>query len=59
MDDKWYYVIPPNINIMKCELGDVAIDYLWNCIETAKKDKDKVNANKNLAGNIRKSLFGR
>ena len=57
MDDKWYYVIPPNINIMKCELGDVAIDYLWNCIETAKKDKDKVNANKNLAGNIEESLY--
>ena len=55
MDDKWYYVIPPNINIMKCELGDVAIDYLWNCIETAKKDK--VNANKNLAGNIEESLY--
>ena len=55
MDDKWYYVMPPNINIMKCELGDNAIQYLWNRIECAKEDKK--NANSNLAGNIEESLY--
>ena len=54
-DDKWYYVMPPNINIMKCELGDKAMQYLWDCIESAKEDKK--NANKNLAGNIEESLY--
>ena len=42
MDDKWYYVMPPNINIMKCELGDKAMQYLWDCIESAKEDKKNV-----------------
>ena len=54
-EDKWYFVVPPNINIMKCELGDTAMEYLWGCIEKAKKDK--VNANKYLAGNIEESLY--
>ena len=49
-EDKWYFVVPPNINIMKCELGDTAMEYLWGCIEKAKKDK--VTANRYLAGNI-------
>ena len=55
MDDKWYYVMPPNINIMKCELGDKAVNYLWECIKIG-KDK-RVNANANLAGNIEESLY--
>tara|TARA_B100000902_G_C27073889_1_gene795406 strand:- start:84 stop:758 length:675 start_codon:yes stop_codon:yes gene_type:complete len=55
MDDKWYYVMPPNINLMKCELGGKAIEYLWERIQAAREDK--VNANKNLAGNIEESLY--
>ena len=54
-DDKWYYVMPPNINIMKCELGDTAVEYLWDCINDARENK--INANKNLAGNIEESLY--
>ena len=38
-EDKWYFVVPPNINIMKCELGDTAMEYLWGCIEKQKKIK--------------------
>ena len=55
MEDKWYYVMPPNINIMKCELGEKAIEYLWERIEAAREDK--VIANQNLAGNIQESLY--
>ncbi len=55
MEDKWYYVMPPNINIMKCELGEKAIEYLWGCINDARENK--LNANKNLAGNIEESLY--
>ena len=55
MDDKWYYVMPPNINIMKCELGDKAVEYLWDCIKNARENK--VNAKENLAGNIEESLY--
>ena len=55
MEDKWYYVMPPNINIMKCELGEKAIEYLWGCINDARENK--INANQNLAGNIEESLY--
>jgi len=55
MEDKWYYVMPPNINIMKCELGTDAVNHLWKCIEKAKLDKQ--NANKGLAGNITESFY--
>ena len=38
-EDKWYTITPPNISIMKCELGGSAIKYLWECIETGKQNK--------------------
>lgn len=54
-DDQWYMVMPPNIHLLKCELGSTAIKYLWDCIEKAKVKKE--NANKHLAGNISESLY--
>ena len=54
-EDKWYTIAPPNINIMKCELGGSAIKYLWECIETGKQNK--INANGNLVGNITESIY--
>ena len=47
-ENRWYQVMPPNINILKCELADDAINYLWDCIEVAKESK--VSANPHLAG---------
>ena len=55
IDDQWYMVMPPNIHLLKCELGSTAIKYLWDCIEKAKVKKE--NANKHLAGNISESLY--
>tara|TARA_B100001778_G_C18475359_1_gene577742 strand:+ start:188 stop:886 length:699 start_codon:yes stop_codon:yes gene_type:complete len=54
-ENRWYQVMPPNINILKCELADDAINYLWDCIEVAKESK--VSANSHLAGNIDESLY--
>ena len=54
-EDKWYTITPPNISIMKCELGGSAIKYLWECIETGKQNK--INANGNLVGNITESIY--
>ena len=54
-ENRWYQVMPPNINILKCELADDAINYLWDCIEVAKESK--VSANPHLAGNIDESLY--
>ena len=54
-EDKWYTITPPNISIMKCELGGSAIKYLWECIETGKQNK--INANANLVGNITESIY--
>ena len=55
MSDTWFYVHPPNVPLLKCELGQDAIDYLWERIKVAQVD-DK-NANSNLAGNITQSLY--
>ena len=55
MTDSWYMVLPPNIPLLKCELGDDAVKYLWKQIEKAKIEKK--NANKYLAGNIKESLY--
>tara|TARA_E500000331_G_C17028373_1_gene614038 strand:+ start:38 stop:769 length:732 start_codon:yes stop_codon:yes gene_type:complete len=55
MDDTWYKIVPPNIDIIKCDLGDTAVRYLWKCIEKAKVNKK--NANPYLAGNISESLY--
>ena len=54
-NDKWYYIIPPNISLLKCELGTAAQPYLWQQIEKAQINKK--NANQYLAGNISESLY--
>tara|TARA_B100001175_G_scaffold303322_1_gene298207 strand:- start:76 stop:807 length:732 start_codon:yes stop_codon:yes gene_type:complete len=54
-EDSWYKVIPPNIDIIKCDLGDTAVQYLWKQIEKAKVEKE--NAGEYLAGNIKQSLY--
>ena len=53
-NDEWFVVVPPNIPIVKCDLGDTAVQYIWKQIEKAKVEKK--NANKYLAGNIKESL---
>ena len=54
-NDKWYYIMPPNIPLLKCELGTAAQTYLWQQIEKAEiKKKD---AKQFLAGNISESLY--
>ena len=55
IDDQWYMVTPPNINILKCELGTTAVEYLWKQLKKAKVNKR--NANEHLAGNIAESLY--
>ena len=55
IDDQWYMVTPPNINILKCELGTTAVEYLWKQVKKAKVNKRK--ANEHLAGNIDESLY--
>ena len=55
MNDNWFMVLPPNIPLLKCELGDDAVKYLWKQIEKAKVVNK--NANKYLAGNIKESLY--
>tara|TARA_B100001029_G_C14917039_1_gene369822 strand:- start:36 stop:743 length:708 start_codon:yes stop_codon:yes gene_type:complete len=54
-DNKWYYIIPPNISLLKCELGTAAQTYLWQQVEKAQSKRK--NANKYLAGNISESLY--
>ena len=54
-NDKWYYIIPPNISLLKCELGTSAQTYLWQQIEKAQIKRK--NANHNLAGNISESIY--
>ena len=54
-NDEWFTVIPRNIPIVKCHLGDTAVEYLWKQIEKAKVKKK--NASKYLAGNIKESLY--
>ena len=54
-NDEWFVVVPPNIPVVKCDLGDTAIEYLWERIEKAKVEKK--NANRYLAGNIKESLY--
>ena len=55
MNDSWYMILPPNIPLLKCELGKDAVEYLWKQIEKAKIENK--NANKYLAGNIKESLY--
>ena len=52
-DDNWYLLSPPNLPILKCELGKEAVEHIWKCIDTAKKQK----FNSNLAGNIYESFL--
>ena len=52
-DDNWYLLSPPNLPILKCELGKEAVEHIWKCIDTAKKQK----FNSNLAGNISESFL--
>ena len=53
--DNWFHLIPPNINLLKCDLGSDAQTFLWKQIEKAKIENK--NANKYLAGNIKESLY--
>ena len=54
-NDEWFTVIPKNIPIVKCHLGDTAVEYLWKRIEEAKVKKK--SASEYLAGNIKESLY--
>ena len=55
--DAWYEVEPPNLPLLKCELGEDAIEYIWQLIDEAKAKEVEPTANQNLAGNIEKSLY--
>lgn len=55
--DAWYEVEPPNLPLLKCELGEDAIEYVWQLIDEAKAKEVEPTANQNLAGNIEKSLY--
>ncbi len=57
MEDKWYYVMPPNINIMKCELGEKAIEYLWGCINDARENKINAKTVKKEINDILESVY--
>ena len=41
MSDNWFYVHPPNVPLLKCELGQDAIDYLWERIKVAQVEDKK------------------
>ena len=49
-NDNWSFN-PPNIPILRCELGEDAVDHIWKCIDTS---NEKVNYA--LAGNISESF---
>ena len=49
--DNWYLLTLPNLPLLKCELGESAVEHIWKCIGTA---KDKLNDS--LAGNISESF---
>ena len=54
-NNTWYYIIPPNISLLKCELGTAAQTYLWQQVEKAQIKRK--NANIYLAGNISESIY--
>ena len=54
-NNTWYYFIPPNISLLKCELGTAAQTYLWQQVEKAQIKRK--NANIYLAGNISESIY--
>ena len=41
--NKWFKIVPKNVDLFACQLGNDAVDYLWKCIDYAKKDKRNVN----------------
>ena len=41
--NKWFKIVPKNVDLFACHLGNDALDYLWKCIDAAKKDKRNVN----------------
>ena len=49
--DNWYFLTLPNPPLLKCELGESAVEHIWKCIDTA-----KYKLNNNLAGNISESF---
>tara|TARA_Y100000768_G_C23934293_1_gene661772 strand:- start:64 stop:738 length:675 start_codon:yes stop_codon:yes gene_type:complete len=53
----WFLFPLPTTPLLKCDLNKQIMDYLWSIINTAKKDEEEKNSNKQLAGNISKSLY--
>lgn len=51
-NDNWYLLSLPNLPLLKCELGEKAVEHIWKCIDTATEKK----FNSNLAGNISESF---
>tara|TARA_X000000368_G_scaffold400223_1_gene371906 strand:- start:33 stop:707 length:675 start_codon:yes stop_codon:yes gene_type:complete len=54
-ESTWYTYHLPNTPLLKCELEQKYVDYLWKQIDKASSLQR--NANGNLAGNISKSLY--
>jgi hypothetical protein len=50
-NDNWYLFDLPNVPIIRCELGEDAVNHIWECIDTA---NEKINDA--LAGNISESF---
>ena len=51
-NDNWSLFNPPNIPILRCELGEDAVEHIWECIDAS---NEKVNHA--LAGNISESFL--
>jgi len=54
-DPKWYQYHLPNTFLLKCELEQKYVDFLWKCIEESAEIKK--DAKSNLAGNISESIY--
>jgi len=56
-EDNWCTIIPSNVCLFKCELGDTAINYLHGLIEKAKTKPGQTSFKPTLAGNIQESII--
>tara|TARA_B100000965_G_C19343324_1_gene648415 strand:- start:29 stop:697 length:669 start_codon:yes stop_codon:yes gene_type:complete len=51
----WFLWNLPTTPLLKCDLNESVMTYLWSIIDTAKEENK--NSNKQLAGNISESLY--
>lgn len=49
--DEWHLINLSNLPLLKCELGEEAVNHIWKCIDTPNKEISKY-----LAGNISESF---